>query len=163
MSGVAQAAFSPPTIISYQGRLADSSGNLLGGGGTTYYFKISFWDSASGGTKVWPAVAPISFTSVVRQGLFNINIGDTVNGYPHALDYDFTSNPNVYLQIEVSSNGSTFETLTPRQAINSSAFAQVASSVYGSGISTMGGLVVNGNTTTTDLSVAGSAYLAGLG
>ncbi len=83
-----------PTIVSYQGRLADASGNLLGGAsGTTYYFKFSIWNVATGGSsgtnRLWPISDPSSVSLTVRQGVFNANIGDTANGYPDTLDYDF--------------------------------------------------------------------------
>ncbi|MFA6475805.1 MAG: tail fiber domain-containing protein [Candidatus Paceibacterota bacterium] len=165
----ASAATGVPQIMSYQGRLANSAGDLVGGTGAIYSFKFSLWDNATvgSGSRVWPATSPTAFTSTVRQGLFNVNIGDTDNGYPDALNYDFSQNNKIYLQIEVSSDGITYETLGPRQPITSAPFAQVAGSVYGSGISTMGGLVVNGNSTTTSLAIAGLAntYLAvnGLG
>ncbi|MES2216451.1 MAG: hypothetical protein V4481_04115, partial [Patescibacteria group bacterium] len=125
-----------PSILSYQGRLTDASGNLLGGTGTTYYFKFSLWSSASGGSQVWP-VSPTSYGTTVRHGVFNVNIGDVANGYPDTLDYDFSSS-NIYLQVEVSSNGTSFETLSPRQQVTSAAFAQVAGSVNGSGRSSIG-------------------------
>ncbi|MFA5290811.1 MAG: hypothetical protein WC385_00635, partial [Candidatus Paceibacterota bacterium] len=154
-------AASPPTILSYQGRLADSDGNLLGGAGTNYYFKISFYTSSTvgAGTKVWPTADPTAFTSTVRHGLFNINIGDTTGGYPDVLDYDFSINPNIYLQIEVSSNGVTYETLSPRQSITSAAFSQLSGAVQGTGASTMGSLVVSGNSTTTNSTTTGASYL----
>ncbi|PIR46130.1 MAG: hypothetical protein COV08_01310, partial [Candidatus Vogelbacteria bacterium CG10_big_fil_rev_8_21_14_0_10_49_38] len=162
-------AAGPPTIIGYQGRLADSDGDLLGGAGTNYYFKISFWDNATvgSGTKLWPSAAPTAFTTAVRHGLFNINIGDTAGGYPDALDYDFSTNSNIYLQIEVSDDGVSYETLSPRQSITSSAFAQLAGAVSGSGASTMGSVTVSGHTTlatasTTNLTVATNAYLSSL-
>src|ERR1700756_4330766 len=63
-----------PSIISYQGRLTDSSGNLLGSSsGTTYYFKFSIWDSPTvgTGTQLWPTTAH-SVPETVRQGLFNV-------------------------------------------------------------------------------------------
>jgi hypothetical protein len=134
-----------PAVISYQGRLADSSGNLVGGSGTSYYFKFSLWTSSTvgAGSKVWPSASPIAFTSTVKQGVFTVNIGDVAAGYPDTLNYDF-SNPNVYLQVEVSSDGSTFETLSPRQQLSSTAFAQVAntatvaSTVNGTGDSVLG-------------------------
>ncbi|MEK7504781.1 MAG: hypothetical protein AAB589_00635, partial [Patescibacteria group bacterium] len=82
-----------PTVISYQGRLADSSGNLLGGSGTTYYFKFSIWDNSTvgSGSRLWPSSAPTSVSTAVRQGVFNVNIGDTGSGYPTALDYNFNT------------------------------------------------------------------------
>ncbi|HRH25528.1 MAG TPA: hypothetical protein PLD99_01045, partial [Parcubacteria group bacterium] len=122
-----------PSIISYQGRLADSGGNLLGStSGTTYYFKFSIWDNQTvgSGSRVWPVALPGVTTSTVRSGVFNVNIGDTTNGYPDALDYAF-SNPNIYLQVEVSADNSTYETLSPRQRLSSTIFAQVANSVLG--------------------------------
>src|SRR3989344_2958143 len=73
-----------PAIIGYQGRLTDSSGNLLGSSsGTTYYFKFSLWDSATvgSGTRLWPISVPATTTASVRQGVFTVNIGDTANGY----------------------------------------------------------------------------------
>ncbi|MCI0566317.1 hypothetical protein L0Y46_03935, partial [bacterium] len=71
-----------PSIISYQGRLSDSDGDLLGGTGTAYYFKFSIWDNATvgSGTRVWPSSAPSSISLIVRHGVFNANIGDTANG-----------------------------------------------------------------------------------
>lgn len=126
-----------PSIISYQGRLADSNSNLLGSSsGTTYYFKFSIWNVATGGTQgsnqLWPSSAPSSVALTVRSGVFNVNIGDTANGFPNVLDYDFNTNSDVYLQVEVSSTDSSFQTLTPRQRIGSVPFARLAGAVSGS-------------------------------
>ncbi|MES3005102.1 MAG: hypothetical protein V4690_03260, partial [Patescibacteria group bacterium] len=136
----AYSASGVPAILSYQGRLTNSLGDLVGGSGTTYYFKFSIWDNSTvgSGTKLWPSSAPSSFGSTVRQGVFNVNIGDTAGGYPDTLDYNFNTNKDVYLQIEVSSNNSTFETLSPRQRVSSAPFAQVAGSVSGTGQSSFG-------------------------
>ncbi|MDQ5950496.1 MAG: hypothetical protein QG585_438, partial [Patescibacteria group bacterium] len=131
-----------PSIISYQGRLADSSGNLLGGSGTTYYFKFSIWDDSTvgSGNKLWPAGAPGSTSLTVRSGVFNANIGDTAAGFPDTLDYNFNSEDDVYLQIEVSSDNATFQTLSPRQRIGSTPFSQLSGAVSGTGQSSFGAL-----------------------
>src|SRR3989338_7516687 len=132
-SGLVFAARGVPAILNYQGRLADSAGDLLGVSGTTYYFKFSIWNNATvgSGTRLWPAAAPTSASTTVRQGVFTVNIGDTANGYPDALNFNFSSTANIYLQIEASSNNSSFETLSPRQQITSAAFAQMAGAVVG--------------------------------
>lgn len=142
-----------PTIFSYQGRLTNSAGNLLGGSGTTYYFKFSIWNVATGGTQspnqVWPTGAPQSFSTTVRQGVFNVNIGDTASGYPDALNYNFSANKDIFLQTEVSTNGVTFEAITPRQRISSAVFAQVAGAVSGLGQSSFGTLSPGSNAVVT--------------
>ncbi|MDO8602066.1 MAG: hypothetical protein Q7R62_03005, partial [bacterium] len=124
---IAQAAAGIPQILSYQGRLADPSGNLLGGnGGTTYYFKFSIWDNATvgSGTKIWPSTSPASTTAVVTSGVFNVRIGDTAAGYPDALTYNFEDSDDVYLQVEVSATaGGTYESISPRQRVTSAAYA----------------------------------------
>ncbi len=142
-TGFASAATGVPTIMSYQGRLTDGSGNLLGSAsGTTYYFKFSIWNVATGGTagtdRLWPSSAPSSFAASVRQGVFTVNIGDTDNGFPHALDYDFNTNKDIFLQIEASSDNSTFETLSPRQRVTAAPFARLAGAVSGTGASSFG-------------------------
>ena len=142
-----------PSIFSYQGRLVDASGNLLGGSGTTYYFKFSIWDVATGGTQgtnqLWPASSPTAFTSTVRQGVFNVNIGDTANGYPDTLDLNFNRDEDLYLQVEVSSSGSSFETLDPRQRISSAPFARLSGAVSGTGQSSFGTTTPTSNAVVT--------------
>ncbi|PIR87695.1 MAG: hypothetical protein COU10_03425, partial [Candidatus Harrisonbacteria bacterium CG10_big_fil_rev_8_21_14_0_10_45_28] len=131
---VAEAATGVPQILAYQGRLTDSSGDLLGSvAGTNYYFKFSIWDGATtgSGTKLWPSSAPTAVTASVISGVFSLDIGDTDNGYPDALDYDFQANKNVYLQVEVSSDNVTFETLSPRQRVTSAGFAINAGTLLG--------------------------------
>ncbi|MDD5165138.1 MAG: tail fiber domain-containing protein [Candidatus Pacebacteria bacterium] len=148
-----------PSIVSYQGRLTDTGGNALGGTGTTYYFKFSLWDSATvgGGTKVWPTATPGVTTLTVKQGYFNANIGDTTNGYPDTLDYNFNNNTRVYLQIEVSSDNSTYETLSPRSLITSTAFAQVAGQVSGVNQSSFGTTTALANSVLTAQSTSTTA------
>lgn len=130
---VVHAAPGVPEIISYQGRLTDDNGVLLGGTGTTYYFKFSIWDSPTvgGGTKLWPTSAPGATTLTVTDGVFDVNIGDTGAGYPDALTYDFQSNDTVYLQVEVSPTGSGYETLGPRPRITSASTAINAKTLSG--------------------------------
>jgi len=148
-----------PSIFSYQGRLADANGDLLGGSGTAYFFKFSIWNVATGGTsgtnRLWPSSDPSSVSVTVRAGVFNVNIGDTADGYPDALDYDFNTGADIYLEVEVSSDDSTFETLSPRQRISSAVFAQLSGAVSGTGQSMFGtttpvlGAVVTVEATTT--------------
>lgn len=139
-----------PSIISYQGRLADSNGDLLGGSsGTTYYFKFSIWDNATVGQegKLWPTAAPTATPATVREGVFNVNIGDIASGYPDTLNLDFNTDADIYLQVQIcSSENGNFETLSPRQRISSAVFSQLTGAVSGTGQSSFG--------TTTPLSSA---------
>lgn len=129
----AESAAGVPKIISYQGRLANSSGSLLGGSGTTYYFRFGVWNASSGGTRLWPSGGgdPCAHALTVREGVFNAGIGDS-SECSDALDYNFNDNDTVYLQVEVSSNGTSWETLTPRQRIGASGFAINAQTISGS-------------------------------
>ena len=124
-----------PTIVSYQGLLTDSSGNTLGGSsGTSYFFKFSIWTTSTigNGTRLWPTSAPNITTSTVTSGVFSVNIGDTINGYPDTLNLDFFSEQDIYLQVEVASTtGGTYETLSPRQRVGSSGFSINANTVSG--------------------------------
>ena len=131
-----------PRVINNQGRLMNSSGTLLGGAGTDYCFKFSFYDSPTvgGGTKVWPSAAPSTMTVVVKNGVYNTGIGDTSIG-GDVLDYNFQDDDEVYLNVEVAAKvGATcapgdgaesFETLTPRQRLHAAGYAINASTVGG--------------------------------
>jgi fibronectin-binding autotransporter adhesin len=133
-----------PHVLSFQGRLTNSSSDLLGGSGTNYYFKFSIFDAVSGGNQLWSSgVSGVSLK--VTQGVFNTLLGDTTAGF-NALNLDFDSTTNYYLQVQVSSDDLTFETLSPRQRIVSSGFAINADTVHGgrfinaTGVGQFGGL-----------------------
>lgn len=116
--------------LSYQGRLTDTSGNPLGGAGTNYCFSFSVFDASSGGSKLWPTTATTTTILNVVNGVFNASIGDvsTVN---------FSANDTQYLNVDVAAQvggvctGVTWETLLPRQKLDSVAYARVAHDLYG--------------------------------
>ena len=74
---------SVPQIISYQGRLTNSSGTPSGATvAQPIFFKFSIWDNqvvGSGSKLAW--VRRLETTSTVTSGVFNVNIGDTAAGY----------------------------------------------------------------------------------
>ena len=121
-----------PNLIEYQGRLGDASGNPLGGsGGQNFNFKFSIWDAASGGNRLWPATAPTAVSLNVINGIFNAPLGDTSVGFP-ALNLSFNSATPYYLQIDIwNATSSAYETLNPRQPIESAGFAVNAASLNG--------------------------------
>ena len=141
-ASVAWAATGAPTILNYQGRLMDGSGNLLGGSGTPYCFKYSLYDNPAvgSGSKLWPASTPSTMTVTVKNGIFNVGIGDTGAG-GDTLNYNFQDSDSVYLNVDVATRvGATcapgdgaevFETLSPRQRIYSSGYALNANTVGG--------------------------------
>ncbi len=131
-----------PRMLNYQGRLLSSGGTLLGGTGTEYCFKFSFYDvpTVGSGTKLWPASAPSTMTAPVRNGVFTVGIGDTNIG-GDVLDFNFQDTDAAYLNVEVATKvGATcapgdgaesFETFSPRQRILASGYAINASMVGG--------------------------------
>jgi hypothetical protein len=123
-----------PKILVQQGRLLDSTGNLLGGAGTDYCFRFSIYDELTGGSKLWPAGSPSSMTINVKSGLFSAPIGDTSVG-GDLLDYNFQDSDEIYLNVDIASKSGavcgSFETLSPRQRIVSSPYALNSNTVGG--------------------------------
>ena len=129
-----------PHIVNYQGRLEDSTGNVLGGAlGTDFTFHFSIWNTSStgGGSMLWPGSGTAATATLpVFNGVFDARLGDATLGFP-VLDLNFNTSTVLYLQIEVfNATTSLFETLSPRQAIVSAGFAINADTVSGASVGT---------------------------
>ena len=127
-----------PRILSYQGRLLSSSGNLLGGSGATYCFKFSLFNASSGGSQVWPVASPSIMSASVVNGVFDIGVGDTSAG-GDALTYNFQDSNTIYLNVQVATlvdptctgGSEVFETLSPRERVVAAGYAINAGTVDG--------------------------------
>src|SRR3989344_1465656 len=144
-----------PQILSFQGRLTDGSGNLLGGNGTNYYFKFNIYPSLTCGSSSWSS-GGTAVTIKVTQGVFNTLLGDTSTGYD-ALDLDFDS-ANYYLEVQVDDDSGfgSSETLSPRQRIVASGFAINAETVHGGRFLNTSGVGQFGSLTTVSYSRFGT-------
>ncbi|TSC81849.1 MAG: hypothetical protein G01um101420_762, partial [Parcubacteria group bacterium Gr01-1014_20] len=157
-------AVSSTAIIPYQGRLEDSTGNLYGG---SFDFKFSIWTTSTvgQGTRLWPASAPASTTFQVSNGVFDARLGDTIQGFA-AIDFTTTTSTSLYLQVEVYNSSSvSFETLSPRQIIVSTAFAINSTNANALiQFDSSGGIIIPNGTSTfsSNLVVSGATTLSGV-
>jgi len=147
----ARAAEGVPKILHYQGRLYDSSGYLLGGPtGTEYCFKFAIYDDKTVGapdSKIWPSAVPSAMAATVKNGVFNVGIGDTSAGGDE-LTFNFYNNDNAYINVEIAEKvgasctdgDETFENLNPRQRITASGYSINSDMLDGLHATTTGGI-----------------------
>ena len=113
-----------PHVISYQGLLADSSGNLING---SRNLTITVYAAGTGGTSLWQEVhANVDFDA----GAFNIMLGSAT-----AMPDDLFDTPDRWLEMTV--NGTT---LSPRQQFASVPYALNADKIDGLDAADLGGL-----------------------
>lgn len=128
-----QAAAGVASVLSYEGRLMDASGNPLGGTGTAYCFRFSIYDAASGGTKLWPSGTPATTMATSTDGVFSALIGQA-----DALTYNFYDSDTVYLNVDVNTTattcGGSWESLSPRQRVAATGYAVAAENTYGGSV-----------------------------
>ena len=123
------------TVISYQGRLADSAGNPVDG---SVYMTFRLYNTSTGGDSLWTE----SRGSVpVEEGLFHVLLG-SISPIPSAL---FADHDSLYLGISVEGGAE----MWPREQIASVPYAWVARALArdatAAGSLTVGGsLTVNG-------------------
>jgi len=111
------------TTISYQGRLADSSGNPITTSGVGMEFRL--YNTDTGGSPLWEE----PHTAVpVEDGLFHVLLGST-NPIPVSL---LANNSTLWLGIKVGSDSE----MTPREQIASVPYAMMASTVANGAITT---------------------------
>jgi hypothetical protein len=111
------------TTISYQGRLADSSGDPVTTSGVGMQFRL--YNTDTGGSSQWQE----PHTAVpVEDGLFHVLLGST-NPIPVSL---LANNSTLWLGITVGADSE----MTPREQIASVPYAMIASTVADGAITT---------------------------
>lgn len=104
-----------PPVVSYQGKLLETSGVPKADG--TYTMRFYVYDAETGGNVVWSEENP---GVAVRGGLFAVLLGSTVNLPANIFDAE-----NRYLAVKVSDEAET----TPRQRVGSVPSALIAGTV----------------------------------
>jgi len=107
-SGLAFAAV--PTTMTYQGRLNDAEGNPIN---ATILVTFGLYPSIAGGSSLWSEGQWVT----VQNGVFNVVLGNW-NTIPSSV----VLQNNLYLGVQINADAE----MTPRQKVNSSAFAMKA-------------------------------------
>lgn len=104
-------AFAVPGQISYQGKLTNNTGTALDGNHSMIF---ALFDAPTGGTELWSETQ--NDVPVIR-GIYTVLLGTVI-----PLDLGIFAGNGVYLQVEID-NGTSWETLTPRQQVTATPFA----------------------------------------
>lgn len=130
----AQAVTTVPTIMNFQGRLANSANNIVANG--TYNMKFRLYDALSGGTLVWSEDRLVSGGQgiAVTNGLFKAQLGSVT-----PLSASLFASGGLYLEIELPTPASatsaspvwTEGAMSPRNQLASSAYAYNAETLDG--------------------------------
>ncbi len=83
---------SPPTTMNFQGRLADSGGNIMPDG--LYNMQFKLYTVASGGSSVWSETRETTTRVQLTNGLFSTQLGEA-----NALSANVFNNANLYFEI----------------------------------------------------------------
>jgi hypothetical protein len=106
-----------PTVLSYQGKLTDTSGVPVPDG--TYQIMFFFYDDVVAGTALWKEEQNV----LVTDGIYNVHLG-YIDIFPATF---FVDNDDLYLEVQVyNSSTSSWEILSPRQQVVCSAFSMKA-------------------------------------
>jgi hypothetical protein len=130
----ASAATTLPTKMNFQGRLTNSSGNIVSNG--TYNMRFRIWNASSGGVQQWSEDRLVSASQgvTVTNGQFSVQLG-SITSLPASV---FTSN-SLYFEVELptpatatgSSPSWTEGAMTPRNQLATSAYAYNAEMLDG--------------------------------
>jgi hypothetical protein len=137
-----------PGKLGYQGRLLDSSGSPVVG---PLSVTFNIYSTATLGTPLWTEAQTVVF----EEGFYSVYLGD-VTPFPSTL----FSGAELYLELAPGTSGP----LSPRQRIDSVAYALMAQSLSGGSVNATS-ISVNGNTVINSSGqLAGAAaYSAGAG
>lgn len=111
MAVMAVSATAVPTVINFQGRLTDGSGDPLPDG--SYDVQFGIYQDSTGGSALWTEAATVA----THRGLF-VHLLGSVNSFPDGL---FSGHDRLYVQITAEST-----VLEPRSPITAVPFAAVA-------------------------------------
>ena len=101
-----------PDQISYQGVLTNDMGIPLDG---TYTVHFYLYDTQTGGTSLWSEQKSVAVT----DGIYNVQLGSV-----SPLDSNAFAGDEVYLEVVIYDAATTsWETLSPRQRLTSTAYA----------------------------------------
>jgi len=128
------AATSVPTKMNFQGRLTDSSGNIMANG--TYNMRFRIYTVSTGGSSVWSEDRLVASSQgvTVTNGLFSVQLGDITS-----LPASVFNTSALYFEIELPTPGTattsspswTEGAMTPRNQLATSAYAYNAETLDG--------------------------------
>ena len=107
-------AWAVPSTINFQGRLTDKEGTPLSG---DYYVRFRLFNVENGGDPLWTE----DQTVTVTDGVYSVELGSVAS-----FDTSIFENDSLYLEVWILNeevSPPTYEVLTPRQKITSTAFA----------------------------------------
>lgn len=116
-----------PTTMNFQGRLTNSSGNIMSDG--LYNMKFRIYDASTGGTLKWSEVRETTNRVQLTNGLFSVQLGQVT-----PLDPSIFASGSLYFEIELptpatatcsTASCGTFTEgpMTPRNKLSTSAYA----------------------------------------